>query len=206
VDAKGITHYSDQPVPGAVKIEVRAGNVAEAPSAAPAVSSEPDSSSPTAGMSYVIEIVQPQSNQSIVNTAGQVNVQIHVQPNVQQLHRVSLYLDGKLVAGFPRNALSYVLTEVPRGTHNVSATITDETGKTMRESAPVEFTVRQESVAKPPVGPSLRPPPKPQPRKTGNKMSTTQPSYGTLNGASPAVDPATNLPVVKKPAPKPGKP
>ena len=40
-----------------------------------------------------------------------------------------------------------------------------------------------------------------------NKVLTTQPSYDALNGgARPAIDPATNLPVVKKPAPKPGKP
>ena len=29
VDANGVTHYSDQPVQGATKIEVRAGNVSE---------------------------------------------------------------------------------------------------------------------------------------------------------------------------------
>jgi hypothetical protein len=71
----------------------------------------------------------------------------------------------------------------------------------------VEFTVRQESIAQPPVGPSMRPPPKPTPRPRGaNKLPTTQPTYGALNGTTPVINPATNLPYPKKPAPKPGKP
>jgi hypothetical protein len=204
VDEKGITHYSDQPVPGATRIEIRTGNVAEARSAQP----EPSTPEPAAvNTNYYVAIVQPQNGQSVINTAGQINIQIQVAPSIYTLHRVSLYLDGRLVEGFPRNTLVYTLTEVTRGTHNVNAVITDETGKTLRESAPVEFTMRQESIAQPPVGPSLRPPPKPQPRPgAANKMLTKQPSYDALNGGQPAIDPATNLPVVKKPERKPGKP
>jgi hypothetical protein len=37
-------------------------------------------------------------------------------------------------------------------------------------------------------------------------MLTTQPSYGALHNTPTVIDPATNLPVVKKPAPKAGKP
>ena len=205
VDEKGITHYSDQPVPGASKMEVRAGNIAETPAPA-AESSEPDAAA-AAPVNYRIEIVQPENGQSVINTGGQVNVVISVSPSIQTLHAVGLYLDGKLVTGFPRNTLSYALTDVPRGTHNVSAMILDQRGKTLLESSPVEFTVRQESVAKPPVGPSLKPPPKPRPRTNAkNTMPTSQPTYGALNGGRAAVNPATNLPVVTKPAPKPKKP
>jgi hypothetical protein len=125
---------------------------------------------------------------------------------VQPLHELTLYLDGKLVTGFPRNTLSYALTEVPRGVHSVIAVISDQYGKTIQQTSPVGFNVRQESIANPPVGPTLRPPPKPQPRGAANKVLTRQPSYGALNGARPAVNPATNLPVVPKPAPKPKKP
>lgn len=202
VDAKGVTHYSDQPVPGATKVEVRAGNISESRSAEPA--SEPEQPAQTAAASYTtLEITQPQNGQSIVNTSGQVNVAISIQPAVNEVHRVSLYLDGRLVSGFPRNTLMYTLNEVPRGSHNVSAAVTDHTGKTLKESPLVEFTVRQESIAKPPVGPSLKPPPKPRPG--ANKPLTQQPSYGTLNGAPPTMNPATNLPVVKK-KPEPKKP
>lgn len=213
VDEKGTTHYSDQPVAGATKIEVRTGNVVETTSTFSRGSSSSSAASPGSEQPAVanyrnFEIWRPEPDQSIINTGGQVNVEIRIEPSVQALHQLNLYLDGKLVNGFPRNALSYALTEVPRGTHQLTAVVTDQYGKTVQESPPVVFHVRQESVAQPPVGPGVRPPPpKPTPRGASNKLPTQQPSYNALNGsAHAAIDPATNLPVVKKPAPKPGKP
>jgi len=210
VDEKGITHYSDQPVAGATKIEVRTGNViGTAPGGSFSSGSSSSSAAPAADPDYRnFEIWRPEPDQSIINTGGQVNVEIRVEPSVLPLHQLALYLDGKLVTGFPRNTLSYGLTDVTRGAHSVSAVIMDQYSKTILESPTVVFHVRQESVASPPVGPSLRPPPpKPTPRGAANKVLTQQPTYGALNGgAAPAIDPATNLPVVKKYAPKPGKP
>lgn len=213
VDAKGVTHYSDQPIPGAIKIEVRAGNVSESRSAQP-LSNDSDSNSQSqdeAGAYRNFQIVRPTSDQNIINTGGQVDVEIRIAPPVQATHRVNLFLDGKLVTGFPRNAVIYALTAVPRGTHNLTAVIADASGNTIQESPPVTFNVRQESIAQPPVGPSLGQPPKPQPRPrpqntAKNKVLTKQPSYDALNGGPPEMDPATNRPVQKKkPAPT-GKP
>jgi hypothetical protein len=208
VDSSGVTHYSDQPVPGAIKIEVRSGNVAESQPANAGVSrSAPSDSAADATRYRDFAIYRPEVDQSIINTGGEVNVEIRIDPAVQPLHTLNLYLDGKLVTGFPPNSLSYVLTGVSRGVHSVTAVITDQTGKTIQETSPVGFNVRQESIANPPVGPTVRPnPPKRQPRGAANKVLTTQPSYGSLNGSRPAVNPATNLPVAPKPAPKPKKP
>lgn len=208
VDSSGVTHYSDQPVPGATKIEVRSGNVSESVPAYTGASRSATSDTPADATRYRdFAIYRPEVDQSIINTGGQVNVEIRIIPGVQPLHTLSLYLDGKLVTGSPPNSLSYVLTEVPRGVHSVTAVITDQTGKTIQETPAVGFNVRQESIANPPVGPTLRPqPPKPQPRGAANKLLTTQPSYGSLNGAPPVVNPATNMPVKPKPAPKPKKP
>jgi hypothetical protein len=208
VDAKGVTHYSDQPVQGATKVEVRAGNVSQSSSGSVGSSASSPASDSDAAPAYVdFAIYRPESNASIINTGGQVDVEIRLNPAMQPLHQLSLYLDGKLVDGFPRNTLSYALTEVPRGVHSVTAVITDQYGKKLQETSPVGFNVRQESIANPPVGPTLRPPTKPQPRGAANKVLTTQPSYGALNGgAPPVVNPATNLPAAPKPKPKPKKP
>jgi hypothetical protein len=207
VDERGITHYSDQPVPGAIKIEVRAGNIAQGPAedAPPSASGSPPAAAVTNYRNF--EIWRPENDQVFSNTGGQVNVEIRIEPAVGPGHTVNLYLDGKLVTGSARNALSYSLTGVTRGTHNVTATVTDQRGKQLQETKSVVFTVRQESIANPPVGPSQRPPPKQRTGATNkNKILTTQPSYAALNGADPAIDPATNLPIVTKPARKPGKP
>lgn len=213
VDAKGITHYSDQPVPGAVRIEVRAGNISEARSAAPP-SNAADSDSPSQseqGAYTTFQIVRPTNDQNIINTGGQVDVEIRIAPPLVAAHRLNLYLDGRLVTGFPRNTVVYALTAVPRGTHSVNAVVADAAGNTIQESPSVTFNVRQESIAQPPVGPSLGQPPKPvphpRPQNTAkNKVLTKQPTYDALNGGLPEMDPVTNRPVVKKkPAPK-GKP
>jgi|SRR5688572_6682592 hypothetical protein len=213
VDAQGVTHYSDQPVPGAVRIEVRAGNISEARSAEPlSNAADSDSSSQSEQGSYrTFQIVRPTNDQNIINTGGQVDVEIRIAPPLVAAHRLNLYLDGKLVTGFPRNTVIYALTAVPRGTHSVNAVVADAAGNTIQESPSVTFNVRQESIAQPPVGPSLGQPPKPVPRPrpqntAKNKVLTKQPTYDALNGGLPEMDPATNRPVVKKkPAPK-GKP
>src|SRR5262245_14534968 len=218
VDEKGTTHYSDQPVAGATKIEVRTGNVVETSSTGGFTSNSSSSSAATSSGAdqttvanyHNFEIWRPESDQVIINTGGQVNVEIRIEPTVQALHQLNLYLDGKIVTGFARNSLSYPLTNVARGSHQVTAVVTDQYGKTVQESAPIVFQVRQESAAQPPVGPSLRPPPpkpQPRPRSASNKLPAQQPSYDALNGSThAAIDPATNLPVVKKSTPKPGKP
>jgi hypothetical protein len=132
-----------------------------------------------------------------------VPVNIRVEPALQAGHELYLYLDGRLVEGFEPGATSYELKEVPRGSHRVIAVINDRRGTRVQEAAPVAFMVRQESVANPPVGPALRPPPKPTPRGAANKLLTQQPAYAALNGARPRINPATNLPVRKAPR-KPG--
>jgi Domain of unknown function (DUF4124) len=207
VDDRGVVHYSDQPVPGATRIEVKAGNIAQS---SPEVGNAAPSDTGTPAAAFAgyrnFEIWRPEPDQVFTNTGGQVNVEIRVEPAVQAAHTLNLFLDGKLVTGFARNALSYALGGVERGTHNVTATITDRAGRTLQETRAIVFIVRQQSVANPPVGPSQRPPPKPRTNTTGNKLPASQPTYGALNAAPPAINPATNLPFPRKPAPKPGKP
>ena len=100
---------------------------------------------------------------------------------------------------------TFELKDVPRGSHRVIAVISDSRGAPVRETTPVNFVVRQESIAAPPVGPNLRPPPKPRPGGSANKLPTQQPSYAALNGARAPVDPSTNKPA-RKPATAPPPP
>ena len=124
MDENGVTHYSDQPVPGATKIEVRAGNVsAVEPASAASSAALATSDRPNAGaLRYrrLRDLSSRKVDESIINTGGQVNVEIRVNPASAAAHTLSLYLDGKLVTGSPPNSLSYVLTEVPRGVHSVT--------------------------------------------------------------------------------------
>ncbi|MGH8186477.1 MAG: DUF4124 domain-containing protein, partial [Steroidobacteraceae bacterium] len=174
VDDKGLVHYSDRPVPGATRIEVSTGNrydpsASQAPAVepAPAPAEEP----PAAAQYQTLQITSPANDETIVNTAGQVPVQVQLEPGLQAGHSMYLYMDGFLVDGFPRNGTSHTLTDVPRGTHTLIATVHDSRGRRFQESPVTAFSVRQASIAQPPVGPTQRPRPKPRPnRNAGNKL------------------------------------
>jgi hypothetical protein len=198
VDEKGVTHYSDRPVPGAQLIEVSVGSRADpvptSPSPAPSATSSPP---PAETASYRnFEIWSPADGDTLVNTGGIVEVRMRLEPALQRGHAIYVYLDGKLIENFPTDALDYTLQEVPRGVHSLTAVVQDGAGKRVRETT-TRFTVRQESIAQPPVGPALRQTP-PKPRGQTGKLPTTQPSYAALNGQRPQIDPRTNLPVKKK--------
>lgn len=187
VDAKGVTHYTDQYVPGAVKVQMRSGNTA----APPNIDTAQSTGRTAAPASYrLFQIVQPANQESVVNTGGVVKVVMTLEPGLMTGHSVTLYLDGKLVEDFPRNSLTHELRNVPRGEHTLLGVVIDENDRRVTETAGVSFSVRQKSILmNPPVGPSVRPPPKaPPPRAAPNRSA--QPSYADLHPSSPGDGPA----------------
>jgi hypothetical protein len=200
VDEKGVTHFSDQPMPGATKMELNSSSRSSAEPTAPAYT-PPPTTTRSIGPAYSrLAIVSPQQDESIVNTGGKVVVRLASTPAIAQDHVVALYLDGAQVQDFPPNGMSHELVEVPRGTHTLKFVVSTRQGELVQESPPSTFHVRQESVAKPPVGPTLRNQAKPR-TSAGNKMRTKQPTYQALNGGPAQIDPRTNLPVKTQPAP-----
>jgi Domain of unknown function (DUF4124) len=163
VDSQGVTHYADRPVPGAVQIDIKVQS-APAPDAEPA-SAAASPSAPAAAPAQPpyteLEIWKPATDESVVNTGGLVQVRIRLEPAIRPRHTLALYLDGKRVENLGAGALEIDLQDVPRGTHSLVASVFDDAGKLVQQGQQVVFFVRQESVAQPPVGPTLRPPPKP---------------------------------------------
>lgn len=209
-DEKGVTHYSDRSVPGATPMVLGSSNSS---SAARSSGSSMDTPPPpaAAGPPYSdFEVWQPANDEVIINTGGSVTVNIRLNPSLQPGHQVFLYLDSVLVDGYPGSTLSFELKDVPRGQHTLIAVVNDNGGKRIQETSVVRFSVRQESIAQPPVGPSLRPPPKPTRQGGGGgaaaKLPTRQPTYAALNAMRKPIDPNTNLPAVIKPAPAPADP
>jgi hypothetical protein len=199
VDEKGVTHFSDQPVPGATKMELNSAP-SPSPAATPAYTPPPATTRPTGPAYSRLVVESPQQDESVVNTGGKVTVRLATTPALAQNHVVALYLDGARVQDFPPNAMSHELSEVTRGTHTLKAVVSTAQGELLQESPATTFHVRQESIARPPVGPALRTPPKPRP-SAQNKMITRQPSYQALNGGRAQIDPNTNLPLKTQPAP-----
>lgn len=157
-DANGVTHYSDRSVPGAVPMVIGDSNSSSA-EASFSPSPDPAPRPPAnAGPPYAdFEIWQPGPEEVIINTGGAVTVNIRLNPMLGSGHSVYLYLDGRLVEGFPGNTLTFDLKEVPRGEHTVVAAIVDGQGEKVQETAAVRFMVRQKSIAQLQVGLKLRP-------------------------------------------------
>jgi hypothetical protein len=180
VDEQGVTHYTDQPVPGAQKIELRSGSAAASAADKPASTATTTNNSQKATY-RTFEIVKPADQESVVNTGGVLQVSMTLAPSVQGADTVQLYLDGKLVEGYPRNVLDYELQNVPRGVHTLIGVIQDANNRRVFETSKVTFTMRQKSIAvQPPVGPALRPPTK-APTTPRAPAQSSQPAFADLH-------------------------
>lgn len=163
VDDKGVTHYSDQPVPGAQRVDISTGSRSDAFGSSSS-SPRPRTTDQTAELYTEFEIWRPAEQETVVNTGGMVEVRLRFEPALQSGHRVILFLDGQAVPDFPPDGTEITLENIARGTHTVSAAIQDERGKRIKQAPQITFEVRQESIAQPPVGPTLRPQPRPRNR------------------------------------------
>jgi len=164
IDANGVTHFADRPVPGARRVEIT--TTTPPPRAeSPAPGGAARSAQPAAAVAYrSLEIWQPENDESFLGGDARVNVRVRSDPELATGHTLLLYLDGRLVEG-ATNSESYTLAEPARGAHSLVAVITDERGNERIRSEPRVFHVRQPTINQPnAVGPIPRPPPVPMPR------------------------------------------
>jgi len=165
VDRDGVVHYADQPgAPNAQRIDyagLKAGP-AEADATA-AAAPEPAQRNDAASERYQsLVITSPSPGQSFFGTDTAVPVSLDLQPPLQNGDRFVVMVDGKRVVDDLRDPFTD-LSGLPRGTHFVRAAVLDASGAQRIVSDNVTFHIRHPSVAKPPVGPALRPPPKARP-------------------------------------------
>ena len=145
-DANGVVHYSDQPVPGAEQVNIDSATI-YTPTPTGITASTTPTAKPTAPVTYTnVEIWKPSVEETIANTAGQVGVAVRVEPALGAEHRLALYMDGRLVPGFPERGMEYQMSEVDRGAHTLVLAVIDVQGKKITTSAPVEFFVHQPSI------------------------------------------------------------
>jgi hypothetical protein len=155
VDADGVTHYTDQPHPGAQKLQLQSAQTYSAaaaqrgPNAMAAAAAAASRRTPTAGPVYsACAVTRPTSDEVFVN-ASSVPASVHVDPGLRSGDRLSVMLDG---APLPVNTpldTEFMLSAVVRGTHSLATKIEDATGAVVCQSASVIFHVRQPSVLAP---------------------------------------------------------
>ncbi|NND54667.1 MAG: DUF4124 domain-containing protein [Gammaproteobacteria bacterium] len=145
VDEDGVVHYSDQPHPGAERVDIKQ-NTFRAPSAGtqPARGDAAEQSQPDRPFAYEsLTFSSPTAEQTLWNIGGTLNVTLSLSPGLRNGDRVTLYVDG---ASQPIAGLSTQLEEVWRGAHNLQAEVVDANGTLMIRSDPIRFYVQQTSV------------------------------------------------------------
>ena len=146
----GVTHYSDQPHPGAQKMQLQRAQTYKSPvqrtSPGPSRARRPP---PPAGPAYsVCKSAGPRAKRcsSIRKT---VPASVHVEPGLRPGDRISVLLDGKPVSTEIPLDRQFMLTSVYRGAHSLAVKIEDASGTVVCESPSVPFNVRQPSVLAP---------------------------------------------------------
>jgi hypothetical protein len=151
-DADGVVHFSDQPVQGAEKITVSgdALNRASSPGFTPSgvnLKDLTDKAKPKPGLHYLsFVIATPTKEQTFFDEP--VPVSLVLDPPLDDAHTLNWSLNGQVLAD-QQDRLSYQLTDLPRGTYVLAATITDVNTHEQTSSPPVTFYMHQHSVLAP---------------------------------------------------------
>lgn len=149
VDENGVTHYSDQPHPGAQKIQVEAAQTyrASAAQVRGPVSPPPPPKGPAAP-SYTCSVNRPAAQEMFQNT-DVVPASVHVEPALRAGDHLAVTLDGAAVPTSVASDAPFNLTQVFRGAHQLAVLVEDANGAIICQSPGVPFFVRQASVLAP---------------------------------------------------------
>ncbi|MGH8284315.1 MAG: DUF4124 domain-containing protein [Steroidobacteraceae bacterium] len=153
VDAQGVTHYSDQPYPGAVKLEVGSIQTYSGRRTSTAASRSAPAADANAPPYAVCELYKPSSEEVFFNTQT-VTAKLRVQPALRAGDQLFLALDGRRLPDQP-SGTEVTITPVFRGTHTLMLVVEDRRGTTVCQSDPVTFHIRQPSAQAP--NPANRP-------------------------------------------------
>ncbi|NIW24044.1 MAG: DUF4124 domain-containing protein [Gammaproteobacteria bacterium] len=151
-DENGVVHYSDRPFPGANTIELRTAQGFTAPqpaqmAMAPAEEEPVEEEEPVRAYT-AFNVLQPTQQETLWNIGTVLNVEVDLQPGLQQGHHLGAYLDGQLIDVGATTA-QFQLPDVFRGMHTMQAVVLDDSGTEVLRSLAVSFMVQQTSIQNP---------------------------------------------------------
>ena len=146
VDSNGNVVFSDQPHPGAKKVELPPISTFSDGGAAQKTATTPSSGTkkkPAAVYDHFV-IVKPTPEETLWNNTGTVDVQFGLSPGLQGGDKIILALDGK-PQGQGIRSTQFVLKNLDRGTHVLSASIVNGEGRTQITAPSVTFYLHKAS-------------------------------------------------------------
>jgi len=140
----GSIRYSDKPQPGGKEVKLPPLQTYTAPPI-PAKAAKKSEASTTQAIEYKTFVVQsPKNNEVIRNNAGMISIQLSLEPALRSAHSIEIFMDGKSVGSGKGTRIS--LTNVDRGSHTIKASVKDESGKAIKQTASVTFHLLRASV------------------------------------------------------------
>ena len=158
IQPDGSVEFTDEPPPGsnATPITVEPLNTTP-PLATPA--QEAQAASPADAGYTKFRITSPDDDAAIRDNAGNVNVDVALEPPLRSGDTIDIMLNGTVVGGGKQTAIT--LSNVERGSHTVQAVVKNGAGKVVARSNSVSFSLQRRSAI---LQPSPPPPPHPTPR------------------------------------------
>ena len=154
INADGEVVYSDTETQGAEKVEMPALPTFTPPPL-PATRVAPPRVPEKKPVYEQFEIVSPVNEETIRNNLGVLNIETRLTPALQtrQNHRVQFYLNGEPY-GTPVGKTNLTISNLDRGTYNLSAAVVDADGNTLIETGDVVLFMKRHSILNPPNAPS----------------------------------------------------
>lgn len=146
VDQNGVTHYSDQPRPGAEKVTVDTSRRSSTNTAANMPRDVVLPTQANAPTYSACEISSPANDEVFMNVTS-VSGSLRLEPQLYSGHRITVALDGKRLDN--TSGTSFTVSPIFRGTHVLTATVEDSTGNAVCTAPSVTFHVRQPSAQAP---------------------------------------------------------
>ena len=148
IDAQGNRVFTDQPgTRNAKRVPLATSNRMSAnPSgAAPMTAAKTNPTKPLFHYD-MLRVLVPEPDATIRSSAGELIVSITSEPGLQRGHRYRLLLDGQPTAE-PGPSPVFALSNIDRGSHNLSVEILDEQGHTVERTANQPFHMLRISLA-----------------------------------------------------------
>jgi len=140
VDEEGNVTFTDEPSVDAEKIKVEDNyNIIPAPAAVPEQVAEEQEETP-----YEISIISPAQNEGVRENSGSVTIRVQVSPELDSRKGDLLryQFDGKQL-GSLQSELTYLLTNVDRGSHIIVVSVVNSKGEVLKRSKSTLFHLQR---------------------------------------------------------------
>jgi hypothetical protein len=148
-DANGVVHYSDSPVPGAVRVQLdQAPSAGAAAKAASAAKAPPPVPEPPSVRYTRCAVTDPTPDQNF-RLGETVSAALAIEPELQPGHRIQVNLNNAAYPDWPETATAQLLNGLVRGTYTLSMRVLGPNDRVLCTGPGIAFHVRQSSILSP---------------------------------------------------------